>query len=130
MVENPADREARTRALVERYAHLLGIGDWDIDVYFPAPNTEASASSSADPEYERLQLTFVLEEIADTALERHIRHEMVHGVVWPLFHVAEQLAGDDPFRQEMVRLAHETVTTAVEKWPLWDELQRTPGGRS
>ena len=41
-----------------------------------------------------------------------------------LFHtaVADFLARDNPAAQELVRTAHETVTSRLEKAPFWKEI--------
>ncbi len=111
----------RLDGLVASYRDAYLLEDWTIRVQVgPVADEEAEdphgvrAACHADPEYREATLGFNVEawKTGDD-IEEMVAHEMAHPVLWPLSHVAEILAGEDPRLQEWVRIEMERVTTDV-----------------
>lgn len=111
--------------LVAHYANLLGLGDWDFEVIIKESN-DYKAACEADYEYKQAKLFFNPERLDpdDTRdVHRHVIHELLHCHMEKLAFVAREMAGNDVFKKEMVRAAHEAVTTDLELalWGLFQE---------
>lgn len=122
----PKAKQRAIRRAFKRYRALLGLNGWRFDLEWASPkdSDEAAAGCIADPEYRRARLFFNVSKIPDDELDEHVRHELLHAVVWPLAHVAEfQADSDDESATEMIRLAHERVVTDLEYAPFWSKLE-------
>jgi hypothetical protein len=120
-----AKKWQRIEEAVARYVALYGLDRWDIDVYQQEPNDDSMAKAHAEPEYRRAKLTFCPDDIPPAEIDRYVRHELGHVLIWPLCHAAYHLAGNDHAKQEMVRLALERVATDLECAPFWDRVEKT-----
>ena len=107
--------KAKIANLVAQYAELLALSDWDIDINVCAGDYKASCE--AEPEYHKAVLCFHPERFAlddDEDIHRHVIHELLHCHFQGLAGLAEELAGKDEFKREMVRYFHEELTTQFE----------------
>jgi hypothetical protein len=103
----------RFERIVRRLQKSLHLDNWWIDV--SGEPVSHRADCEASPEYTEAKLTFNCGRIEDEDAVSFAVHELMHCHVEGLAHVAELLAGDDPFKKEMVRIEEERLTTALEK---------------
>lgn len=100
-------RRWRTRLLLERWTVGVEVG--------PDLEEESEASCIARPEYLTMTLRFDPAKIEPGELDAYVIHELLHAYIWPLANLAERMAGDDPAKQEAVRVEEETLATALER---------------
>lgn len=104
-------KKVALEAAVRKYQRLLGLTDWEIEISFE--ELEHRADCEARPEYREAFLRFDVSKIKPKQIDDFAAHELAHCIVWPLASLAEQMAGDDPTKQEMVRFFEEELTTKL-----------------
>lgn len=111
----PRLTEADVKRTVGRLRTPLWLDGWWIDVETGRSESGASASCAASPEYTQATLKFDLEQVSRENLLGYVIHELMHCHVWPLAHLATQLADGNKVQLEMIRVEEERLTTTLEK---------------
>ena len=115
---------ANIRARVAHYIPLLGLSDWDIRVLVgpnPDGSRRLSGASVSQPAYKAAQLYFDPEQIiaSEEDTDSLVRHELIHVLLSPLVDIADAWAGDESGRMRHVSYINETLTTTIERLPIW-----------
>lgn len=104
-------KKVAIEAAVRKYQRLLNLTDWEIEIIFE--DLDHRADCEARPEYKEAVLRFDPRKIKPRQIEEFAAHELVHCIVWALAAAAEQLAGGDPAKLEMVRYFEEELATRL-----------------
>lgn len=108
--------------LVRLYVRAMGLESWDISIAF-APLEDGGAAAGATP-YFSAHLVFDLGTLAGRPEELRVfvRHELLHCVLFLLTNAASHLAETEE-RRALLRDLEETVTSVLDRMPVWDSLE-------
>lgn len=107
----------RVLALVRLWRERLHLTDWKVSVLVEPipPEEDCKAYCQAQPEYREMVVAVDNEAVTPDELEATIVHELLHGHVEHLAGLALAMAGDDPVKREVVRLAEESLVVTLER---------------
>jgi muconolactone delta-isomerase len=107
----------RVLALARLWRERLHLGDWKLSLLVePIPEAEdCKAYCQAMPEYKEMTVAVDPEAVTPEELESTIVHELLHAHVEHLAGLALAMAGDDPIKREVVRLAEESLVVSLER---------------
>lgn len=104
--------------MIEKWQPIVGLSEWEIKVLV-SDIFSSHGSSTAEPRYRQLTLTFNPKRIEedDLDLEELVIHELVHALTWRLWEFAEQMLtnygrGSDykPMKWMLEEIHEESVT--------------------
>lgn len=114
--------ETRILECFKLHINYMLTDDWYITLDFGAEVGEEPMATTAKPEYRSAAVDIEMKEMEGQwdYLAHHVRHELLHIIVWSFFDIAGTLTYKNA-KQAMVKL-EESVIDRLEHMPLWSKL--------
>jgi hypothetical protein len=108
---------------VKKHIELMFADDWYITVEFDTVEGEA-AETEASPEYRKAIITVDPHQMEDQLeyLDKYIRHEICHILLWNYFSIAEELCYKRT--EGALRKLEEQLVYLLEHMPCWERFYK------
>jgi len=107
----------------KKHIALMLADEWYITVRFaPINDHEEAMDTTANPEYRSAVVTVDMDRFSEQRehLDKYVRHELLHVLVWQFFDIAGTLAYKNAARA--LEKIEESVIDRLEHMPLWERL--------